>query len=193
MQNLLFDFISKYISLTEDEKNTIISLNIFRTIKKGTNLLKEGQKSNDGYFVLKGCIRTYYIIDGEEKTTAFYTEMEGLTPHCTINKEPSEYYIACVEDSILTVANSEMEVEIFNKFPKFESLCRVLSEELLAKQQINFDEFKTSSPEQRYLNLLQKRPDLIQRVPQHQLASYLGIKPQSLSRLRARILEKNKG
>lgn len=193
MQNLLFDFISKYVSLTEDEKNAIISLNIFRTIRKGATLLKEGQKSNEGYFVLKGCIRTFYIIDGEEKTTAFYTEMEGLTPHCVINKAPSEYYISCVEDSILTVANPEMEVEIFNKFPKFESLCRVLSEELLAKQQINFDEFKTSSPEQRYLNLLRKRPDLIQRVPQHQLASYLGIKPQSLSRLRARVIEKNKG
>jgi len=192
MQNLLFDFISKYVTLTADEKNAIISLNIFRTVKKGTTLLKEGQKSNEGYFVLKGCIRTYYVIDGEEKTTAFYTEMEGLTPHCVINKAPSEYYISCVEDSIITVGNPEMEVEIFNKFPKFESLCRVLSEELLAKQQINFDQFKFSSPEQRYLNLEQKRPDLIQRVPQHQLASYLGIKPQSLSRLRARILEKKK-
>ncbi len=193
MQDLLFHFISKYIFLTEDEKNTIISLNIFRTIKKGTTLLREGQNSNEVYFVLKGCIRTYYIIDGVEKTTGFYIEMEGLTPHCVINKAPSEYYISCIEDSIITISNPEMEVEIFNKFPKFESLCRVLSEELLAKQQINFDEFKTSSPEQRYLNLLQKRPDLIQRVPQHQLASYLGIKPQSLSRLRARIIEKNKG
>jgi CRP-like cAMP-binding protein len=192
MQDLLFDFISKYISLTEVEKNAIVSLNIFCSKKKGTTLLKEGQTSNDGYFVLKGCIRTYYIIDGEEKTTAFYTEMEGLTPHCVINKKPSEYYISCVEDSIITVANPEMEVEIFEKFPKFESLCRVLSEELLVNQQINFDEFKTSSPEQRYLNLLQKRPDLIQRVPQHQLASYLGIKPQSLSRLKARILNKDK-
>jgi len=66
------------------------------------------------------------------------------------------------------------------------------SEELLAKEKMDFDEFKTSSPEQRYLNLIQKRPDLIQRVPQHQLASYLGIKPQSLSRLRARVLKKNK-
>jgi DNA-binding MarR family transcriptional regulator len=69
-------------------------------------------------------------------------------------------------------------------------MCRILSEELLAKKQIDFDKFKTSSPEQRYLNLLESRPDLIQRVPQHQLASYLGIKPQSLSRLRARISEK---
>ena len=190
MQDVLFDFISKYISLTENEKNAVVSLDIFRSIKKGTTLLKEGQKSQDYYFVLKGCIRKYYIMDGEEKTTAFFTEMETLTPHCVKNNAPSEYFISCVEDTILIVANPDMEVEIFTKFPKFEIMCRILSEELLAKQQIDFDEFKTSSPEQRYLNLLQNRPDLIQRVPQHQLASYLGIKPQSLSRLRARILEK---
>jgi CRP-like cAMP-binding protein len=192
MQDILFDFLSKYVSLTDDEKNAIVSLDIFRSVKKGTILLKEGQKSQDSYFVLKGCFRTYYVIDGEEKTTAFYTEMEVLTPHCVISKTPSEYYISCIEDTILTVSNPDMEPEMFKKFPKFETLCRILSEDLLAKQQINFDEFKISSPEQRYLNLLQKRPDLVQRVPQHQLASYLGIKPQSLSRLRARIFEKSK-
>lgn len=193
MQDILFDFLSKYIPLTEEEKNTILSLDIFRTVKKGTVLLKEGQKSKDSYFVLKGCIRTHYVLDGEEKTTAFYSESEALTPPCVINKMPSEYYVSCIEDTILTVSNSDMEAEINTKFPKFEALCRMLSEELLAKQRIDFDAFKTSSPEQRYLNLVQSRPDLVQRVPQHQLASYLGIKPQSLSRLRARIIEKNKG
>lgn len=190
MHDILFDFISKYISLTEDEKNALLSLDIFRSFKKGTILLKEGQNSKESYFVLKGCIRTYYITDGEEKTTAFFTEMEALTPPCVISKTPSEYYISCIEDSILLVSNSDMEIDVNSKFPKFEIMCRVMSEELLAKQRMDFDEFKVSSPEQRYQNLLQKRPDLIQRVPQHQLASYLGIKPQSLSRLRARILEK---
>ncbi|MBK8555208.1 MAG: Crp/Fnr family transcriptional regulator [Lewinellaceae bacterium] len=192
MQDTLFSFIAKYISLTDDEKHAILSLDLFRAVKKGTTLLKEGQNSKDSYFVLKGCIRTHYILDGEEKTTAFYTEMEALTPPCVISKTPSEYYISCVEDSILLISNSDMEVEVNRKFPKFDIMCRKLSEELLAKQRIDFDEFKTNSPEQRYLNLLQKRPDLIQRVPQHQLASFLGIKPQSLSRLRARILEKSK-
>lgn len=192
MKNLLFEFISKYITLNEEEQAAIVALDIFRSVKKGTTLLKEGDYSSDGYFVLKGCIRTYYIIDGEEKTTAFYTEMEGITPNCVVTKKASDYYIATTEDSIVTVSNPDMEAEMFDKFPKFEKLCRILSEELLAKQQINFDDFKTSSPEQRYLNLLEKRPDLIQRVPQHQLASYLGIKPQSLSRLKARILEKSK-
>ncbi|MFQ3213672.1 MAG: CRP-like cAMP-binding protein [Marivirga sp.] len=191
MEEALFNFIAKYISLTDDEKQAILDLEIFKQIKKGTSLLEEGQKSNNGYFVLKGCIRTYYIIEGEEKTTAFYTEMEGLTPNCVLSKEPSQYYVAATEDSIITISDPNMEAVIFEKFPKFESLCRLLSEDLLAKQQINFDDYKTSSPEQRYLNMLQKRPDLIKRVPQHQLASYLGIKPQSLSRLRARILKKN--
>ena len=190
MQTLLFNFLSKYVTLTEEEKNAIVSLDIFHSVKKGTILLKEGQKSKESYFVLKGCIRTYYEIDAEEKTTAFYTEMEALTPPCVISKTPSDYYVSCTEDCILLISNSDMEAEVNTKFPKFESLCKKLSEELLAKERMDFDEFKTSSPEQRYLNLLEKRPDLIQRVPQHQLASYLGIQPQSLSRLRARISEK---
>lgn len=190
MENILFDFISKYISLTEEEKNAIVSLDIFHSVKKGTTLLKEGQLSKESYFVLKGCIRTYYVLNGEEKTTAFYTEMEALTPPCVVSKTPSDCFVSCVEDSIVLISNADMGIEINSKFPKFDIMCRTLSEELLAKQQIAFDEFKTSSPEQRYLNLLQNRPDLIQRVPQHQLASYLGIKPQSLSRLRGRILEK---
>lgn len=193
MQDILFGFMSKYISLTEEEKSAILSLDLFHSVKKGTILLKEGQKSKDSYFVLKGCIRKYYIINGEEKTTAFYTEMEGLTPHCATKDAPSEYYISCVEDSLLTVSNDDMGVEVNAKFPKFEIMCRLLSEELLTKQQLDFDEFRTSTPEQRYINLLEKRPDLVQRVPQHQIASYLGIKPQSLSRLRARIADKNKG
>lgn len=192
MQNLLFDFMSKYVSLTEAEKDAIISLDIFRSVKKRTVLLREGEIAQSGYFVLKGCLRTYYMLDGEEKTTAFYTELEGLTPQSAIDHKPSAYYVECVEDSLITMANPEIEVKLFEEFPKFETLCRILSEELLVKTQFNFDEFKTSSPEQRYLNLLEKRPGLIQRVPQHQLASYLGMKPQSLSRLKARIIQRSR-
>jgi CRP-like cAMP-binding protein len=189
-ETILFDFISKYMTLSEEEKQAIIELDIFRIVKKDTVLLKAGQISNKSYSVLKGCLRIFYIIDGEEKTTAFYTEMEGITPHCVITGQPSEYYISTVENSIIAATDTEMEARIFEKFPRFETLCRIISEQLLAKSQATFDEFKTSSPEQRYLNLLKTRPDLTQRVPQHQLASFLGITPQSLSRLRARIVRK---
>jgi DNA-binding MarR family transcriptional regulator len=79
---------------------------------------------------------------------------------------------------------------MYQKFPQIESLNRAMVEAIMAKQQDSLAEFKMTSPEQRYLNLLKNRPDLIQRVPQHQIASYLGVKPESLSRIRKRILKK---
>lgn len=192
MKHLLFDFISRYMPLTDDEKKVISDLDVFRQVKKGTLLLEEGQQSQEGYFVLKGCIRKYYIVDGEEKTTNFYTEMQGETPECVLTKKPSTYFLSVVEDSLISASTPAMEEEVFAKFPRFETLCRILSEDLLIKSQTSFDDFKNSSPAQRYENLLKTRPDLIQRVPQHQLASFLGITPQSLSRLKARIVKLKK-
>ena len=189
MANAIFAYLARYITLSEEEQEAITSLNLFQTHKKGAVLLKAGQRSADSYFVVKGCIRCYYVVDGEEKTTAFYTESEPFSPPCSVSNEPSAQYVACVEDVILAVSNPAMEQQVFEKFPRFETLCRMLSEELLAKNQTSSDHFKTSSPEQRYLHQLQTRPDLVQRVPQYQLASYLGIKPESLSRIRKRIAQ----
>lgn len=86
----------------------------------------------------------------------------------------------------------ELETEMYQKFPHIESLNHALGEAIMAKYVETFAEFKMASPEERYLNLLKTRPDLIQRVPQHQIASYLGIKSESLSRIRKRIILKNK-
>lgn len=68
--------------------------------------------------------------------------IKGLEPNCVLSKEPSDCFVSAVEDSILTVSDPAMETEVFEKFPKFETLCRILSEKLLAKEQISFDEFK---------------------------------------------------
>lgn len=190
MENELFKFIAQYIEITDKEKQVITELDLFKTFKKGDVLLKKGDLSNESYFVLKGCLRSYYIIDGEEKTTEFYTESEGVAPQSVLSKSPSDYYISCVEDCILSVSTSEMESEIFEKFPRFETMCRILSEELLAKNQTSLANFKNLTPEQRYLHLIEARPDLVQRVPQYQLASYLGIKAESLSRIRQRLTQK---
>lgn len=190
MEKILFDYIESYISLSEEEKQTVKELSLIQTFGKGHILLEEGQKSKDNYFVLKGCLRCYYIKDGEEKTTEFYTELEGLAPPCIMDGSNSTYYISCIEDTVLLVSNAETEQEAFAKFPKFEMMCRVLSEQLATKIKVEFDSFKTSNPEERYLSLIENRPDLFQRVPQHQLASYLGITPQSLSRLRRRLVKK---
>ena len=142
---ILRQHIEKFIPLNENEWQMLLPFLEIRKIKKNEFLSEKGKVAHEIGFVMEGMLRHYYIKDGEEKTTAFYTEMEGFTPHCVINKAPSEYYISCVEDTILIVTNPEMEADSFNKFPKFESLCRILSEELLAKQQINFDEFKRNA------------------------------------------------
>ncbi|MFQ3326627.1 MAG: CRP-like cAMP-binding protein [Salibacteraceae bacterium] len=189
MEHILFDYLAKYIDLSDTEKQAIIDLDTFKQYKKGTILLEEDAHTDYGYFVIKGCLRSYYLIEGDEKTTAFYTEAESFEPQCKIDKKPSKYVVSCVEDSILMVANSEMEMTIFEKFPKFETLCRVLTEEQLVKSKSDFDKFRTSSPEKRYLDLQETRPDLLQRIPQYQIASYLGITPQSLSRLRNRLVK----
>jgi len=190
MDQILLNFLARYVILSEEEQNVILDLAIFKSFRKGTILLKEGQLSKDAYFVLKGCIRCYYMVDTEEKTTAFYTESETLNPPGVLNHTPSEYYVDCLEDSILIVASSETDEELFAKYPILEKLCRLVSEDLHSKSQIAFDNFKISTPEQRYLNLLEIRPDLAQRVPQYHLASYLGITPQSLSRMRKRLIRK---
>ena len=185
-------FMSQFFDLTEEEKAVLIELNVVKHFKKGTILLKEGDVTNDSFYVKQGCIRSYTIVDGDEKTIEFYTESEFITPPGSINNEPSGYYIDCLEDCMLNVSTSDIAQEFFTRFPRFESVCRVLTEELLVKNQVSFANFKTNSPQQRYIQLMETRPDLLQRVPQHQIASYLGIKPESLSRIRKRILTNNK-
>ena len=79
-----------------------------------------------------------------------------MTPPCVTSRTPSEYYLECIEDCVLTISDCDKELDVYSKFPKLETLCRMISEEVLAKQRMDFDEFKNSSPEQRYLNLLEK-------------------------------------
>ena len=191
MKTELFKFIEKYFILTDEEKIALSDFNLFQSYKKGDVLLSEGDLSDTSYFIAKGCIRCYFVIDGEEKTTEFYTEGQSLNPLCCVTKQPSTYYIDCIEDSILSVGNPESGVDFLKDFPRFETLCRLISEDLLAQNQSSFANFKTSSPDQRYVHLMGTRPDLLQRVPQRQIASYLGIKPESLSRIRKRL--QNKG
>ncbi|WMX12966.1 MULTISPECIES: Crp/Fnr family transcriptional regulator [unclassified Aureispira] len=190
MEAALFQFLAKHIVLTEEEKVALLDFDLFRTYPKGHILLHEGAFAQAAYFVIKGCLRCYYLDEGEEKTTAFYMEEEGVTPESLINQSPSTYYISCEETSVVLVSTPQMEQTIFQKFPKFETLCRILSEKELANQQVAFAKMFNSTPEERYLHLIKTKPQLLQRVPQYQIASYIGIKPESLSRIRKRLNDK---
>jgi len=192
MENEIIKYLSKYIPITKELENELIKIAFIQHYRKGTILLREGDFTNNCYFVIKGCIRSYYIKDGEEKTTEFYTEEQAITPTNYGKKIPSEYFLECLEDTIVAVGNPELETEMYQKFPVLESLNRTLAEIIIAKQMEEFAEYKMASPEERYVNLLKNRPDLVQRAPQYQIASYLGIKPESLSRIRKRIMKHNR-
>lgn len=183
----LFTFLESLMPLTEEEKSSIAELALFRNYPKGAVLFKEGDVTRESYLVITGCVRSYMILDGNEITTGFYTELDSFAPPGTVNQQPSSSYAACLEESLLIVSTPELEEEAFAKFPKFETLCRLSSEKLMAKSQLSFEQFRTLTPEQRYLHLMETRPNLIQRVPQYHLATYLGIRPESLSRIRKRL------
>jgi len=188
MDNEILKYLSKYIPITKELEEEINKIEFVKRFDKGTIILEEGKISNECFFIIKGCIRSFYIKDGEEKTTEFYTEEQAVVPSVYGNNIPSKHYLECIEDTIAGVGTPELEIEMYQKFPQIESLNRALGEAIMAKQQDTFAEFKMTSPEERYLALIKNRPDLIQRAPQHQIASYLGIKPESLSRIRKRIM-----
>ncbi len=180
------------MSLSEDEEQAIRANTSIRSYEKGTVLLEQGQIAQECYFVLEGCVRQYHIEEGTEKTTFFYTEEQWVDSfESNINQVPSQHYFSCVEDSILVLGNQNKGDELLEQFPKFEKIYRKILEKDLSEQQQMMASYITDSPEQRYLKLLQNRPSLIQRVPQYQLASYLGVQPESLSRIKKRIVQKN--
>ncbi|NQU32561.1 MAG: Crp/Fnr family transcriptional regulator [Bacteroidetes bacterium] len=191
MKNELIKMLSSMPSLSEGEAKEIADNITIQTYKKGTILLKEGAISKECYSVLKGCVREYYIKDGEEKTTAFFTEGQEVVSFTSYtNQTPSKHYLSCVEESTLTVSSPEKEKEMYKRFPKLEVITRTMMELNSGMAQEELASFITSSPEEQYMNLLENRSDLLNRVPQHQIASYLGIKPESLSRIRKRIVSK---
>lgn len=191
MKKEILKYLSKYATITEEIEEAISENALFKNFEKGTVLLREGGFSYECYFVLKGCIRCYFLKNGEEKTIEFYTEEQAVVPANYGTLKPSEYYLECVEDAVVSVGNPELEKETFKKYPQLESLSRVIAETILAKQQKSFSLFKTSTAEERYIQLLQTRGDLMNRVHQHQIASYLGVTPESLSRIRKRVARKN--
>jgi len=191
MENKLFEYFSKFRILNKEEKEIISKDLKIVEFTKGTILLKEGQNSFDNYFVLTGCVRQYIIKDGDERVTNFYTEEDWILP--AIGQESnhvSKYFLECVEDCFLVLANDKEGSELMKTNLKFQELAQLILEKEIMNLQQHFAEFQNSTPEERYLKLQNTRPHLIERVPQFQLSSYIGVKPESLSRIRKRIAKK---
>lgn len=177
--------------LSPEEARDLDELVPIRNFRKGTVLLEAGQVATESYYCLAGCVHRYYLVDGNERTTDFYTEGQSIASlKSFVNQVKADHYLACVEDCTLAVWAYAAEKELFSRHPRMESFCRITVENDFGKTQDALASFITRTPEQRYLDLMTTRPELLQRVPQYLLASYLGVTPESLSRIRKRIVNK---
>ncbi len=190
MKHILVELMSQLTHLTEEEMLAIEESFPIRTFSKGTFLLKEGQVATDAYYVIGGCIRSYKLTDGDEVTLEFFTEDQPAADFGSLaGRTPSDQYFICMEETTVAVLNGEKELELYRRYPRFETFCRAGMEEMYGNQQKELSRYMISDPEERYLNLLKERPSLINRVPQYHIASYLGIQPETLSRIRKRIFK----
>ena len=194
MEKKLLDYFNRLLPLHQAEKDAIQATINIQHYKKGTILLNEGDVSNAAYFVLEGCVRQYYITEnGDEITTNFYMPEQWVTTIQSFrNQTPAKHFLACSTDVSLVVGNREKEEFLYQQFPRLESVSRLVMEQVFSEHQEFLSNYLTNTPEQRYLRLIQHNPDLLQSVPQHQIASYIGVKPESLSRIRKRIAQKTK-
>lgn len=183
----LFAHLGKYLELSSEEKGALQELDIFRSFRKGEMLRFGGNSAPESFLVLRGCIRIFRIKDDVEHTLDFLTEMEGYAPAISEEAAVSHPRAACLEPCTLIVSTPEMEKGIFERFPRFETLCRIVAEKQLARKQSEHETFRILDAEERYLRLIEARPDLSQRVPQRYLAGFLGIRPETLSRIRRRL------
>lgn len=187
MKNALFNYVSKYVDISDELKEVILESANIREYKKGEMLLEADSPCREGFLILKGCVRRYIVKDGEEKTVDFYDESMPIVQLKYDKEAPSGLYLQCLEDTVVNLSTQEHEAEMFIKYPKFDTVCRIISDVLMVKMQQNLNEFKLMTAEERYLDFIKNRPTLLQKVPQYQIASYLGITPESLSRLRKRL------
>lgn len=190
MKDILLKYMSKYTSLSEVEQSQIMDDLVIMELKKGTDLLKQGDcLTKNCFFVLQGCVRQYHVDeDGKEITANFYTEEQAILLFDTEESDQnSSYTYNCLEDCILVVGDVDSEQEMYQQYAGLKSMTHQMMQNYLIQSQHEFAKFMHSTPEQRYKTIIHTRPDLLMRVPQHQLASYLGMTPESLSRIKKRI------
>jgi CRP/FNR family transcriptional regulator, anaerobic regulatory protein len=189
MTSKIIQSIKSIAVLNEAEEKAFLDILDVKIFKKKEFLLQEGDRCDHITFVNSGCLRLFYNVDGAENTIQFFFGDSWYTDYASLlTGQPTIENLQALQESEVVQFKKYDLYKLFDSMPVFEKVGRIFAENAyLAISQLN--QMKTNEePEIRYLNLLKTRPELVQQIPQHYIASYLGIKPETLSRIRKRIL-----
>ncbi|MEO8533708.1 MAG: Crp/Fnr family transcriptional regulator [Flavobacterium sp.] len=181
----------KYVVFNNDQWEIFKEYLVCITYKKKQHFLEAGTVCSYFGFLLKGSVRYYFVKDGTEITGYFSYENEFIGAYKSfLTGTPSLNYIQALEDSeIILINKADMDLMLDNPVLslQLERLRRLMAEYIIVCYEDRASSFVTQTPEQRYLKLLETGKDILQKVPQHYIANYLGITAVSLSRIRKRI------
>lgn len=194
MFDRLREHILQRIPLSDDEFPSCTSSMIPKRIRKGSYLVQEGEHAKYLAFVTKGCLRAYTVgKKGEEHIVQFATEGWWISDlYSFLTGKEATYYIDALEDSDLLLLDSVEYEKLCTTVPKFERYFRILLQNNYIATHRRVVASLSMSAEERYLQLVEESPGIIQRVAQRHIASYLGITPEALSRIRNRIARHQK-
>ena len=186
MFEVLFNTINQKVNLTTDEEEQCKTFFTFKKIKKKQYLVQQEDVCKYSAFISKGLLRSGFTDDkGSEHILQFATEGWWISDlYSFFTGEPSVYFIDAVEDSELLLQTKETNEEMLIKVPKMERYFRLLTQNALIALQRRLVGSLSQSAEEKYVNLLETHPQIIQRVPQHMIASFIGVTPETLSRIR---------
>lgn len=187
IEKLLFS-IQSIIDVDSEEINCIKKLFKLKALKKGAFFVAEGHVSKHVGFLAKGLVRYYINHDGEHKTYEFAQENNFIGNYESfLPKTPSTKIIQALEDcEIFQISYEDLQV-FYSSVRQGERFGRIVIEEVFIQTLQGLSSFYTDTPEHRYEEFIKKHHDLQQRISQYHIASYVGVKPQSLSRIRKRI------
>jgi CRP-like cAMP-binding protein len=188
MINSLLESIQHIITLSTTEQEVVISLFKEKIYKKGDFFLEEGKVCKHVGFVTKGLLRYFINDDGEDKTYDFAQENGFVSNYESfIPQLPSTKNIQALEECVISQISYE-DLQLFYKsISQAERFGRIVIEQVFIQTLQDLSSFYTDAPELRYEKFLKRHPGLLQRISQYHVASYVGVKPQSLSRIRKRI------
>ena len=154
-------------------------------------LLEEGNVSHNYIFIEKGCVRAFFNNNGSHKTVQFFFENEGLTSfESFINNTPSAFTVETIEPSVIYLLPRQYVMLLMEELANEPGFAQMIMQVSASRQTHYINEFVSfirDTPQQRYQNLVNQRPHIVQRVPQHYIASYLGITTVHLSRIKNKI------